>query len=108
RIKRSLKQWLDRQRPDAIITTEVQLPRLIEELGHRIPQDVAVAGSGCDVPVTAGINQNSEAIGRIAVEMLLKQINFNECGEPAAPCRILIESLWQDGDSLPSRRISPG
>jgi DNA-binding LacI/PurR family transcriptional regulator len=101
--KRALKQWLTRHHPDAILTSEIRLPALIRELGQRIPEEVAVAGTSCDVPVEAGINQNSEAIGRIAVEMLLKQINFNECGEPAAPCRMLIESFWQDGRSLPRR-----
>lgn len=102
-VRRSLKKWLVTHRPDAVFTTEVRVPGMIQELGCRIPQDIAVAGSSCDVPVEAGVNQNSEAIGRLAVEMLLKQINFNECGEPSAPCRILIESLWQDGRSLPRR-----
>jgi hypothetical protein len=36
--------------------------------------------------------------------MLVKQININERGEPAAPCRMLVESCWQDGRSLPRRR----
>jgi hypothetical protein len=35
--------------------------------------------------------------------MLVKQININERGEPSAPCRILVESTWQDGKSLPRR-----
>ena len=57
-----------------------------------------------DLPLDAGIDQHSEVIGRIAVETLVKQINFNERGEPADPCRILVESRWQDGKSLPARR----
>ena len=44
------------------------------------------------------------SIGRIAVETLVKQINFAERGEPADPYRILVESRWQDGKSLPPRR----
>ncbi len=102
KAKKDLQHWLDKHRPDAILTTVPQVPAMIRDLGRRIPQDVAVAGTSIyDIPVSAGINQNPESIGRIAVEMLVSQINLNERGEPAAPCRILVESHWQDGDSMP-------
>jgi LacI family transcriptional regulator len=78
---------------------------MIRELGYRIPQDIAVAGTSVlDIPVDAGIDQRSEAIGRIAVEMLVKQINVRERGEPRDPSRILIESRWKDGNSLPLKQ----
>jgi len=38
-----------------------------------------------DIPVDAGINQNPEEIGRIAVEMLVALIKMNVCGEPSSP-----------------------
>jgi DNA-binding LacI/PurR family transcriptional regulator len=107
RAKRLLQRWLEKERPDAVLTADAQVPQLIRDLGYRIPRDIAVAGTSIyDIPVDAGINQHSEAIGRIAVEMLVAQINLNERGEPAAPCRILVESLWQDGESLPARSDS--
>jgi len=37
------------------------------------------------------------------VETLVSQINLNERGQPLAPCRILVESSWQDGKSLPPK-----
>jgi len=102
RARRALAKWLERHRPDAILTARPEIPAMIRDLGYRIPEDVAVAGTTVfDVPVDAGINQDPEAIGRIAVEMLISQINLNECGVPPAPCRILVESIWQDGKSLP-------
>lgn len=101
---RLLRQWLTRNKPDALLTTVVQLPQMLRDLGCRIPKDIAVAGTGIDVPVDAGIDQHSEAIGRMAVEMLVSQINLNERGEPSDPSRILIESRWRDGDSLPPAR----
>ncbi len=102
--RESLVKWMEKHRPDAILTSVPQVPGMIRELGFRIPEQVAVAGTSIyDVPVEAGINQHSAAIGRIAVEQLVAQINVNERGEPAAPCRILVESLWQDGNSLPRR-----
>ncbi|MBC8095708.1 MAG: LacI family DNA-binding transcriptional regulator [Akkermansiaceae bacterium] len=103
--KNGLQKWLARWKPDAVVTTDVEIPGLIRELGYRIPQHIAVAGTSVrDVPVDAGIDQLSTVIGQVAAETLVKQINLNERGEPADPCRILVESGWQDGTSMPPRR----
>ncbi|MGC3991355.1 MAG: LacI family DNA-binding transcriptional regulator [Chthoniobacteraceae bacterium] len=104
KAQRALQRWMMKNQPDAIITAIAAVPPLLKTLGWNIPNQVAVAGTSMDVPVEAGIDQHSEAIGRIAVEMLVSQINLNECGEPAEPCRILVESRWRDGKSLPDRR----
>jgi DNA-binding LacI/PurR family transcriptional regulator len=102
--KIQLQQWLEAHQPDAVLTTDAEIPGLIQELGYKIPKDIAVAGTTIyDIPVDAGIDQHPEAIGRIAVEMLVKQIYVSERGEPSDPCRILVESRWQDGKSLPRR-----
>ncbi len=104
RQKELLHQWLRRYKPDAVLTTDIELPALLRELGLRIPQDLAVAGTSVlDIPVDAGIDQHSRAVGRIAVEMLVKQINIGERGSPRDPVHILVESRWQDGRSLPAR-----
>ena len=92
--------------PEAIITPNAEVPSLLGELGYRIPEDVAVAGtSPYDMTVDAGIDQCPYSIGQIAAEMLIKQISLNEFGEPSDPCRILVESRWRDGESLPNRRL---
>lgn len=98
-----LTQWIKKKKPDALLTTVVQVPALLQQLGYRIPGDIAVAGTAVDVPVDAGIDQHSEAIGRIAVETLVSQINLNERGEPADPFRVLVESRWRDGKSVPRK-----
>ncbi len=104
KLKQSLQMWMAKHKLDAVLTTDPRVPGLICELGYRIPEDIAVAGTSIsDIPVDAGINQNGEMIGRIAVETLISNINLNERGEPVAPCRILIESSWQDGKSLPPK-----
>jgi hypothetical protein len=36
--------------------------------------------------------------------MLVSQINLNERGEPQDPARILIESRWREGNSMPPVR----
>jgi DNA-binding LacI/PurR family transcriptional regulator len=101
---RLLRQWMKRHKPDALLIAVSSLPQMLRSLGFHIPQDVAVAGTSIDVPVDAGLDQHSEAIGRMAVEMLVSQINLNERGEPTDPCRILIESRWRAGSSMPPRK----
>jgi LacI family transcriptional regulator len=103
--KAALDKWMKKYQPDAILNYLSEVPPYLRELGYRIPQDVAVAGTSvCDIPVDTGIDQHSKAIGQIAAEMLIKQISLNERGEPPAPCRILVESRWQDGKTLPPRQ----
>lgn len=104
---RRLLDWLEEHRPEAILTTESYLMRQLGELGYRVPEDIALAATNVqDVKVDAGIDEHAEAVGRIAVEMLVKQINISERGEPEDPCRILIEGRWVDGKSLPRRRAA--
>jgi LacI family transcriptional regulator len=105
KARRQLSQWLKKHEADAILTTLPEIPALLRQLDYRIPEDIAVAGTAVDVPVDAGIDQHSEAIGRIAVETLVTQINLNERGEPDDPYRVLVESRWRDGKSLPARRV---
>lgn len=106
RQKDVLGAWLGRHKPDSLLISDIEVPGMLLELGYRIPQDIALAGTTVlDIPhVDAGIDQHAEAIGRTAAETLLKQMNVNECGEPRYPSRILIESRWKDGQSLPPRK----
>ncbi len=106
RLEMAVGRWLKKVRPDAVLAGGTNIPALIRKLGYRIPQDLGMAGTSVvDIPLDAGINQNSENIGCIAVETLVAQINANERGCPSKPCRILVESSWQDGASLPARAI---
>jgi len=99
---RQFKQWLDKCKPDAILTPDNRVVPTLEQLKLRIPQDIAVAATTVfDIPVDTGINQNSEEIGRVAVETLVSLINSNDRGKPAVPRRILITGTWIDGTSLP-------
>jgi LacI family transcriptional regulator len=104
-FKVALKQWIKRYKPDGVLNGYIDAPDYLRELGYRVPQDVAMAGTSInDIMVDAGIDQHSKAIGQIAAEMLIKQISLNERGEPSDPCRILVECRWRDGRTLPRRR----
>lgn len=106
RQKDALAVWLKQQKPGALLISDIEVPGMMRDLGYRIPQDIAVAGTTVlDIPgVDAGIDQHAEAIGRTAAETLLKQMNINERGELRYPSRILVEGRWQDGKSLPPKK----
>jgi len=49
----------------------------------------------------AVIYQNSDEIGRAAIQLLVSLIHHNEFGIPRARREILVEGEWVDGRSLP-------
>jgi len=101
------ESWYRKYKPDAIVTAIPETLKFLKRMGLSIPRDVAVAGTSVsDLPLTAGINQNSVEIGRVAVETLAALINVNDLGKPSAPRRILVEGFWQDGDSLPGPKMA--
>jgi DNA-binding LacI/PurR family transcriptional regulator len=105
---REFKSWFRAHRPDALLTAAPLALEFLEKMGLRIPDDIAVAGTSVtDVPVSAGIDQNSEEIGRVAVETLISLINANDVGRPTSPRRILVTGSWLDGASLPRKTAAP-
>ncbi len=99
-----LRAWLKAKNPDALVTTAISLRSLLDELGLRVPEDIAVATTSVwDGNFDAGADQNSIEIGRVAVCTLASLILDNERGPPRYQRRILVEGRWVDGKSLPPR-----
>jgi DNA-binding LacI/PurR family transcriptional regulator len=99
-----LLEWVQKQKPDAIITTMPTVRSLLGGLGLRVPQDIAVCvTSVLDGNFDAGADQNSHEIGRVAVSTLASLILENERGIPRYQRRILVEGRWVDGSSMPRR-----
>lgn len=108
--RRLLSEWfVGKNRPTAIMTVKddcaMQLIRLIESTGLRVPDDIAV--TGCDdyyhfipkyYPDTyfrlTTVRQNLPEIGKGAVRTLLELIELDnppiKCGEVIIPARIII------------------
>lgn len=101
---RLLRDWLQAVAPDAVITTHPALRPLLNQLGVRVPADLAVAATSVlDGNFDAGIDQNCLEIGSVAVRTLASMIHQNERGTPRFFRRILVEGQWVDGTSLPRR-----
>ena len=103
RQPKELRDWLKKEKPDAIVTTSARLHGLLDGLGVRVPADVAVATTSVlDGNFDSGADQNSHEIGRVAVSTVASLILENERGIPAYQRRILVEGRWVAGTSMPA------
>jgi LacI family transcriptional regulator len=99
-----LSGWLEEYAPDAILTGNAPLRDMLSRLDWRVPQDVALAAlSVLDGNADAGIYQNSDEIGRAAVQLLISLIHHDQRGIPPLCREVLVEGKWQDGSTLPDR-----
>ncbi|MDP0491707.1 MAG: LacI family DNA-binding transcriptional regulator [Verrucomicrobiota bacterium JB023] len=107
RQRMELRQWLDENQPDAIFTTQSNVPKLLELEKVRVPQDIALATTTIlDTPIDSGINQHAEEIGRVAITTLNSLINDGSRGVPSVFRQILVEGSWVNGTCLPRKGSS--
>lgn len=99
-----LSDWIRQYRIDAILTDHAALPSILKKAGVRVPQDLGLAVTTIlDMPISAGIDQQPEEIGRVALLMLNSLINDGARGIPPIFRQILVEGAWVDGPSLPPK-----
>ncbi len=101
--KHELAAWLRKEKPDAIVGHRECLESLCQ-LGYDIPGDVAFADwrlhEGAQGKV-AGIMPAFEMMGRVAVDMLISQMEHSFRGIPEYPTVTYIPGKWEDGETLP-------
>lgn len=102
--QRKLSRWMKETKPDAIISTALDLLQMLNKLGYRVPEDAGLCTLSLnDTPIDAGIDQNPEEIGRAAIHTLISQLNGNIFGIPQTQRETLVEGRWTDGSMLPDR-----
>lgn len=95
--------WLQRYRPDVILTEEPEVPGALRRLGLQPPRDVGLAFFHQERPTSrlSGIRVLAEEVGRTAGNILMRLIETNERGVPRIPGTTLVSSLaWNDGRTL--------
>jgi DNA-binding LacI/PurR family transcriptional regulator len=96
--------WLREHRPDAILTDLAQMRTMLAENGYSVPKDIGLATlSVLDGEADAGIYQNSEEIGKAAMELLISLLNHHHYGTPPITRELLVKGRWVDGSTLPPR-----
>ena len=103
-----LSQWLDREKPDAIISIETRpIIDALHVLKLKIPDDIGMVNLGCyDMTGNyAGIYQAYEEMGATAVDQLIAMLQRGERGIPERANSTLVGGVWVDGKSLPARVV---
>lgn len=104
--------WMDRHRPDALISFDTHVPDWLKLRGLRIPEDLgfAVHDWTPKMQAYAGIYQRREHLAAAAVDLVAAQLSQNEHGIPTVPRQIMIPPQWMDGPSvrsLPKATLMP-
>lgn len=99
----SLVEWVQRNRIDGIVGTDLRIPGWLRRAGMRIPEEVAYAD--LDLPAAdgsaSGILQDAGQIGACAIDLLAGQLMRHERGIPEHPKILMIEGRWCDGATAP-------
>lgn len=100
------KNWIEKERPDVILHSHVDLTPLLDEMGLKAPHDVGLAhldlnsGNTLHAAGMAGIDQRWEANGAALVDVLVARLHANDRGIPAIPRVTLIEGTWVMGQTV--------
>lgn len=101
-----LAQWINRHKPDVILTEWNEIGKLLDSLGIKVPQQVGlVALNTLDCEIKAGIYQNPELIGEASAEVLIALMNRNERGVSMYYRTTTVMGKWQDGPTLPPKKV---
>lgn len=107
--KKAFTTWLKHHRPEIILTIHAEVRGWVESLGLAVPGDVALVqlDKSQETGDWAGMQQNSELIGRSAIDMVIGQIHRNESGLPPIQKSMLIESTWSEGATVREKNSPP-
>jgi len=95
-------RWLDKWKPDSIVSNTEQPLHLCQELGYKAPKIIGFASLHKlhESDPWAGIDRQSGNIGAAGVDLVVAQLQNNEFGLPQCPKTVLINSLWCDGPTV--------
>ncbi len=94
--------WIERFRPDAIVTKLVDVLISLTRAGYRVPEDIGVAYHSLDEGRLglSGMKKNSFQIGVMAVDLLVDMLHRNERGVPARAYLLMVEGTWFEGRTV--------
>lgn len=95
------KNWVLDWKPDAVLSVAGSEKRWIEAMGKSIPEDIGLACLAKPVNSNyAGINEQSDAIGAVALEQVAARLFHNDFGLPANPTTMMVNGCWSDGPTV--------
>ena len=102
-------RWVERYRPDAIVTLHHEIKAWLEESRRQIPRDIALAHLDRvpDLQEWAGTQQNHQSVGYAAIDMVIGQLHRNEIGIPPFQKCTFTNSTWVPGATVQRRDDPP-
>lgn len=102
---REIIAWVNKHKPEVIISTEKRIPRVLREHGLSVPHDIGFAHLHVaeNDRVTTGICQQSEAVAIAAMDLLTGALANNEIHIPEHPRGVLIPGRWSPGRTVQAR-----
>lgn len=103
----ALGRWIDRHRPDVVVSGAYYVLEMLRELDVSAPDDLGVACPCIPTLDTglAGVFEDWTHIGGIAVDLLVAMLNRGERGPPARPQRLHVEGPWAPGRTLRRQHV---
>ena len=105
--KDDLVAWVERERPDVVLSPNVDHYHWLKESGLRIPDDISFAALAPSIEEEGEIAQvqvGYRKIGACAIDILKTKLAHERLGPTDNPAVILIRGEWKDGTSV--RKIS--
>jgi len=96
------RHYIRSHRLDAVLTSEFRMLDRLRLLKIAVPAELGIAGASLPEKdeKLAGIVEDSERIGAVAIDLLTAMIQRGERGIPGMPIHSYVEGLWHDGLSL--------
>lgn len=100
-LEGQFKQWFLKWKPDALLTIVGREKKWIKSMGLKIPNDIGIACLSLPQDSDfAGVDEKSDVVGAVALELIAAQIGRNEFGIPSHPRAMMIEGRWVPGATL--------
>jgi LacI family transcriptional regulator len=95
-------QWFRENRPDAVIGSREEIVEWARAIGFRCPDDFGFVHLDRAPGLTqfAGIDHNSELVGRGVIDLIIAQVQRGETGVPLHPTTTMVEGFWVNGPSI--------
>jgi LacI family transcriptional regulator len=100
----TLKEWLEKARPDAVLTRLQDVFEQLTAMGVRMPRDLGFAqidlSPALKAKGVAGMDQLHHLVGAAGIESVINQINNNVRGIPQVPTTLFVYGQFIDGRTL--------
>ena len=103
--RKAFQSWLDKCKPDVVLSNDFFFYEWLKELGHKVPEEIGFATLNTypSRPDISGVDENHETIGASAVDLILGQFHRNNYGLPDLCKTVLIEGTWLEGETTLAR-----